>query len=40
MLEKKLPLHENGILYIGLQDAPNGYDADLSTLSTLAKKVE
>ena len=31
---------ENGILYIGLQDAPNGYDADLSTLSTLAKKVE
>lgn len=31
---------ENGILYIGLMDAPNGYDADLSTLSTLAKKVE
>lgn len=31
---------ENGILYIGLQDAPNGYDADLSTLATLAKKVE
>ena len=31
---------DNGILYIGLQDAPNGYDADLSTLSTLAKKVE
>ena len=31
---------ENGILYIGLMDAPNGYDADLSTLVTLAKKVE
>lgn len=31
---------ENGILYIGLMDAPNGYDADLSTLSTLAQKVE
>lgn len=31
---------ENGVLYIGLIDAPNGYDADLSTLSTLAKKVE
>lgn len=31
---------ENGILYIGLMDAPNGYDADLSTLATLANKVE
>lgn len=31
---------DNGILYIGLMDAPNGYDVDLSTLSTLAKKVE
>lgn len=31
---------ENGKLYIGLMDAPNGYDADLSTLSTLAKEVK
>lgn len=31
---------EKGKLYIGLMDAPNGYDADLSTLSTLAKEVK
>ena len=30
---------ENGKLYIGLIDAPNGYDADLSQLPTLAKEV-
>lgn len=30
---------ENGILYIGMVNAPNGYEADLSTLPTLAKKV-
>ena len=30
---------QNGKLYIGLMDAPNGYNADLSTLSTLVKLV-
>lgn len=30
---------QNGKLYIGLMYAPNGYDADLSELSTLAKLV-
>lgn len=30
----------NGKLYIGLQDAPNGYAADLETLSTLVKEVK
>lgn len=31
---------QNGKLYIGLQDAPNGYAADLETLSTLVKEVK
>lgn len=40
LIEKDVYYTENGKLYIGIMDAPNGYDADLSTLSTLAKKVE
>ena len=31
---------ENGKLYIGLLDAPNGYDVDLSQLPTIAKEVK
>lgn len=31
---------ENGKLYIGLMDAPNGYDSDLADLPTLAKEVK
>lgn len=31
---------ENGKLYIGLLDAPNGYDLDLSQLPTIAKEVK
>lgn len=31
---------KHGKLYIGLQDAPNGYAADLETLSTLVKEVK
>lgn len=31
---------QNGKLYIGLQNAPNGYAADLNTLSTLVKEVK
>ena len=31
---------QNGKLYIGILDAPNGYDADLATLSTLVKEVK
>lgn len=30
---------ENGKLYIGLIDAPNGYDVDLAQLPTIAKEV-
>lgn len=29
-----------GVLYIGLLDAPNGYDSDLKDLPTIVKKVE
>lgn len=31
---------ENGKLYIGLMDSPNGYDSDLADLHTLAKEVK
>lgn len=31
---------ENGKLYVGLMDAPNGYDVDLSQLPTIAKEVK
>jgi len=31
---------QNGKLYVGLQNAPNGYAADLNTLSTLVKEVK
>lgn len=31
---------ENGKLYIGLLDAPNGYDVDLSQLPTIAEEVK
>lgn len=31
---------ENGKLYIGLMDAPNGYDSDLADLLTIAKEVK
>lgn len=40
LIEKDVYYTENGKLYIGLMDAPNGYDADLSTLATLAKEVK
>lgn len=40
LIKKDKYYTENGKLYIGLMDAPNGYDADLSTLSTLAKEVK
>ena len=30
---------ENGKLYVGLLDAPNGYDVDLAQLPTIAKEV-
>lgn len=31
---------ENGKLYIGIMDAPNGYDVDLSQLPTIAQEVK
>lgn len=31
---------QDGILYVGLMDAPNGYPNDLKDLATLAQKVE
>lgn len=31
---------QNGKLYVGILNAPNGYDADLTTLSTLVKEVK
>lgn len=31
---------QDGVLYIGIMDAPNGYDADLKDLPTIAEKVE
>ena len=31
---------KNGKLYVGLMDAPNGYDADLDMLQTLVKEVK
>ena len=40
LIEKDVYYTENGKLYIGIMDAPNGYDADLSTLATLAKEVK
>lgn len=40
LIKKNMYYIENGKLYIGLIDAPNGYNADLSTLSTIAKLVE
>lgn len=40
IVEKGLYYTENNVLYQGLLDAPNGYDADLSSLPTIAKKIE
>lgn len=40
LIKKDKYYTENGKLYIGLINAPSGYDADLSTLSTLAKEVK
>lgn len=40
LIEKNKYYTQNGKLYIGILDAPNGYDADLETLSTLVKLVE
>lgn len=39
LIEKDVYYSENGKLYIGILDAPNGYDADLSILGTLATEV-
>lgn len=40
LIEKNVYYTENGKLYIGIIDAPNGYAADLSTLGTLAREVK
>lgn len=40
LIKKNKYYTQNGKLYVGLQDAPNGYDADLDMLSTLVKLVE
>ena len=31
---------QNGKLYVGILDAPNGYDTDLDMLQTLVKEVK
>lgn len=40
IIDKDLYQIENDILYQDLLDAPNGYDADLSSLPSIAKKIE
>lgn len=40
LIEKDVYYTENGKLYIGLMDAPNGYDVDLSQLPTIAQEVK
>ena len=40
LIEKDKYYTQDGILYIGLMDAPNGYPNDLKDLPTLAQKVE
>lgn len=40
LIKKDKYYTENGKLYIGLMNAPSGYDADLSTLTTLAKEAK
>lgn len=40
LIEKDVYYTQNGKLYVGILDAPNGYDADLATLLTLAKEVK
>lgn len=39
LIEKDVYYTENGKLYIGILNAPNGYDADLKDLPTLVKEV-
>lgn len=40
LIKKDKYYTQNGKLYIGILDAPNGYDADLEILSTLVKEVK
>lgn len=40
LIEKGKYYTQDGVLYVGLMDAPNGYPNDLKDLPTLAKKVE
>lgn len=40
LIEKDVYYTQNGKLYIGILDAPNGYAADLSILGTLVREVK
>ena len=40
LIEKDKYYTQDGQLYLGLMDAPNGYPNDLKDLTTLAKKIE